>query len=159
MTMKYMVRFYMDNGDLKKVERSNNFYSILQLYIQDHTKNRPTLWVCGGDEYVRVHDFNFKELSPETFKAYLAERIIWGDSFLAGVDPDDCMSKREKDLQEGFSQAISVGNEMLERANQIEMLGIEYKKSSEQFSEKWQYGAQLTAIADEIRQYYNRMFG
>ncbi|MCC8047323.1 MAG: hypothetical protein LIP12_17855 [Clostridiales bacterium] len=156
--LKYGVKFYTSSGDLGSAEYNDNFYLILQLYVQDHSKNRPTLWVYDGEYYVRVHDFNYKELSPETFKKYLAERIIWSDDLLAKVDPEDYMSKREKDLQEELSQAISVGNEMLERANQIEKLGEDYKKSSEQSSEKWQYGAQLTAIADEIRRYYSRMF-
>lgn len=43
------------------------------------------------------------------------------------------MSKREQDLEKGFSRAITVGNEMLERACQLEKYGEELKKTMNSF--------------------------
>lgn len=68
------------------------------------------------------------------------------------------MSKREQDLEKGFSRAITVGNEMLERACQLEKYGEELKKNNEQFSDDWKYGVWFSMIADEMKHFYSRMF-
>ena len=44
----------------------------------------PTVWVCKGNGFQRVHDFAYMELTDENIAKYLAERIIDGDELLAG---------------------------------------------------------------------------
>ena len=92
--LRYGVKFYTKSGDFGYSEYRDNFYEVLQLYVQDkNIRYRPTLWVLdeqhlflGCTDYVRVHDFQFSQLTPETFNRYLDERIIDADDLLANVD-------------------------------------------------------------------------
>ena len=86
--MKYGMKAYTSTGDFGYAEYRNNFYEVLQLYVQEARiakHPQPTLWVYDGERYVRVHDFYFSELSPETYAKYLNERIIDGDELLATI--------------------------------------------------------------------------
>lgn len=85
MRLNYMVRSYTKRGEMGFEEYRDNLYEVLQLYVQfarqkDHP--RPTLWIWDGKNYVRVHDFQFVELNPETYSKYLKERILETDYLL-----------------------------------------------------------------------------
>ena len=86
---KYAVVMYKKDGMFNYSEYGNNLYEIIEKYMHEvvTTENpRPTLWIYDGDKYVRIHDFMFKELTPETYELYLEERILESDKLLEGVD-------------------------------------------------------------------------
>ena len=92
--LPYGIKFYTKDGNFGYSEYKANFYEILQLYVQEmaYIRNggkpfscRPTLWVLNENVYTRVHDFLFKELSPETYAQYKAERIIDTDYLLEKI--------------------------------------------------------------------------
>lgn len=86
---KYAISLYKKDGMFNYAQYRNNLYDILRIYMHEvvTTNNpRPTLWIYDGDKYVRIHDFNFNELTPETYRLYLKERILDADKLLKGVD-------------------------------------------------------------------------
>lgn len=86
---KYAVVMYKKDGMFNYSEYGNNLYEIIEKYMHEvvTTENpRPTLWIYDGKQYVRIHDFMFKELTPETYELYLEERILESDKLLEGVD-------------------------------------------------------------------------
>lgn len=87
-TEKYAIKTYTASGDVNFLRYDNNFYYILQLYVQEAKRNprcRPTLWVFDGSHYVRVHDYTFSELTSDNVYHYLQERIIEADDLLDTV--------------------------------------------------------------------------
>lgn len=86
---KYAVMMYKKDGMFNYSEYGNNLYEIIKKYMHEAvtTNNpRPTLWIYDGNKYIRIHDFNFSELTPETYRLYLEERILESDKLLEGVD-------------------------------------------------------------------------
>ena len=93
--LPYGIRFYTNDGHFAFSEYKNDFYEILQLYAQEmaHIRNglkpfscRATLWILDENmSYVRVHDFLFAELNPETYAEYKRERILGTDYLLAKI--------------------------------------------------------------------------
>ena len=86
---KYAISLYKKDGMFNYAQYRNNLYDILRIYMHEiHTtcNPRPTLWIYDGKQYVRIHDFMFKELTPETYELYLEERILESDKLLEGVD-------------------------------------------------------------------------
>lgn len=86
---KYAVMMYKKDGMFNYSEYGNNLYEIIEKYMHEvvTTNNpRPTLWIYDGNKYVRIHDFNFSELTPETYRLYLKERILDADELLKGVE-------------------------------------------------------------------------
>ena len=85
---RYGIKFYTKGGAFKHFEYKDNFYELLQLYIQHKDESpSPTIWILNNDrtDYVRVHDFQFSRLTPETYNKYLDERIIETDDLLSTV--------------------------------------------------------------------------
>lgn len=90
---KYAISIYKKSGMFNYAKYRNNLYEILKIYMHEVTAKespRPTLWIYDGEKYVRIHDFNFSELTPETYGLYLNERILESDKLLEGVD--ECIS-------------------------------------------------------------------
>lgn len=86
---KYAISLYKKDGMFNYAQYRNNLYDILRIYMHEiHTtcNPRPILWIYDGKQYVRIHDFMFKELTPETYELYLEERILESDKLLEGVD-------------------------------------------------------------------------
>ena len=93
--LRYGIKFYTNNGNLAHSEYRDNLYEVLQLCIQNKdVQCKPTLWVLDENHkfldhtgYVRVHDFQFSQLTLDTYNKYLGERII---------DTDDLLNSTEK---------------------------------------------------------------
>lgn len=96
MQKKYKAKFYTERGDLKHCEYGEDLYEVIKLYLKDKNPRyacRPTLWVLDDQHvfldytgYVRVHDFQFDELTPDTYNKYLDERVINTDDLLARIE-------------------------------------------------------------------------
>lgn len=85
---KYKVRTYDKKGNFLRDFFTNNFRFALKLYVAETEINpdkRPTLWACNNGVYVRVHDFNFGEVTDENIEKYLQERVIEGDDLLEDI--------------------------------------------------------------------------
>ena len=93
--LPYGIKFYTNDGHFAFAEYKSDFYEILQLYVQDmaYISNgfkpfscRPTLWILDENmNYMRVHDFLFTELSPETYAKYKKEHILSTDYLLEKI--------------------------------------------------------------------------
>lgn len=71
--MKFEAHYYSETGNMESTEYSDNLYSLLRNYsvFWQNDKYKPTLWITEGNVSLRIHDFAFKELTPETYCAYL----------------------------------------------------------------------------------------
>ena len=67
--MKFEAHYYSETGNMESTEYSDNLYSLLRNYsvFWQNDKYKPTLWITEGNVSLRIHDFAFKELTPETY--------------------------------------------------------------------------------------------
>ncbi len=73
-------------------------------------KYKPTLWITEGNVSLRIHDFAFKELTPETYCAYLQERILEADRLLSEIDfasPDELYTNRPDKLEKAVYSLLA----------------------------------------------------
>lgn len=91
MKEKIRIRTYTVNGDMDKEYYFNEMREALGKYLE--AKNSlpsnyhrrvcgPTVWIYDGERYLRVHDFQFSQLTNETLAKYLKERILHTDYLL-----------------------------------------------------------------------------
>ena len=91
--IRFKVRAYKATGDAGQefvfadIRKALEKYAEIRDSIPDfryRMSHWPTIWVCKGNGFQRVHDFAYTELTDENIAKYLAERIIDGDELLAG---------------------------------------------------------------------------
>ena len=102
--MKFEAHYYSETGNMGSTEYSDNLYSLLRNYsvFWQNDKYKPTPWITEGNVSLRIHDFAFKELTPETYCAYLQERILEADRLLSEIDfasPDELYTNRPDKLE------------------------------------------------------------
>lgn len=81
---KFRLRIYDGTGETL-ADRYFDGTSLPEFLEAAVTEDSPTLWIHDGTDYVRIHDYNFREVTPENVRAYLSERIIDGDDLLGSV--------------------------------------------------------------------------
>lgn len=80
----FMLKAYDRNGNTEYKQKFQTLYDCLDAYV--HIRNTPvptpTIWILHNNIYVRIHDFSFEALTPETYQAYLNEQILDTDDLL-----------------------------------------------------------------------------
>lgn len=70
------------------------------------------------------------------------------------------MTKREEMLREDYKKALYGGYEMLKRAAELDRIADKIKAETEYNLEdpKWAQALTISAMADEMRSFYKKMF-
>lgn len=77
---KYCAEFYTEFGTFEHSVLSDNLYYVLQACLEGKSNRfRHILYMLDGSEYIRIPDFEYDELTPETFRLYRRawNRLSW----------------------------------------------------------------------------------
>ncbi len=130
--MKFEAHYYSETGNMESTEYSDNLYSLLRNYsvFWQNDKYKPTLWITEGNVSLRIHDFAFKELTPETYCAYLQERILEADRLLSEIDfasPDELYTNRPDKLEKAVYSLLAKAE--IDHTGKLDTKSPSYKKA------------------------------
>ena len=130
--MKFEAHYYSETGNMESTEYSDNLYSLLRNYsvFWQNDKYKPTLWITEGNVSLRIHDFAFKELTPETYCAYLQERILEADRLLSEIDfasPDELYTNRPDKLEKAVYSLLAKAE--IDHTGELDTKSPFYKKA------------------------------